>query len=101
MRNFNDVYNDKLNESIKHNEDRISTEYETIMRALMEDTNIYNLQEITEQKDYDSFFAKVNECFTVTDGITEKGKQYLIDRKPFLTESSTNINSAKKQKLKL
>lgn len=88
MRKFNDVYTDKLNESIKEKENRVVAEYRTILEALMEDNNVQYIADLkTDEKA--SFDSKLSECFDMENGITEKGKSYLQNRKNFLTESST------------
>lgn len=89
MRNFNEIYTDKLNESNKYREEQIASEYGMILKALMEDNNVVSFDTISEDN-MKSFKSKINECFDINHGITEFGKEYLSRREMFLTESSTN-----------
>lgn len=88
MRKFENVYTDKINESKELNEARIVSEYETILEALMVDNNVINFSDLDESNRL-SFENKVSECFDSNIGMTERGKEYMKNRKPFLTESST------------
>lgn len=89
MRDYNSVYADKVMISEKYKEDMIVEGYQKILSALMEDNNVRNIGEL-EHGERMSFESKLQECFNINEGITEKGKSYLVDRKQFLTESSTN-----------
>lgn len=88
MRKFSTVFKEKQNESIRLHENKVLGDFRNVYSKLLENYGTVSFDSLTE-KSKKAFLGELNECWTETEGLSEKGVKFLNDNCAMLTESST------------
>jgi len=90
MRNFNDVYKEKVNESEQLHESKIVGDFRKIYNALLEHYNLTAIHDLNEKSQL-AFLTELNQYWSEEGGLNEEGGEFLEKRSLRLTENSTPL----------
>ena len=90
MRNFTEVYKEKVNESEQLHESKIVGDFRKIYNALLEHYNLTAIHDLNETSQI-SFLTELNEYWSEEKGLGESGISFLKKRSLRLTENSTPL----------
>jgi len=90
MRNFTEVYKEKVNESEQLHESKIVGDFRKIYNALLEHYNLTAIHDLNETSQI-SFLTELNEYWSEEKGLSESGISFLKKRSLRLTENSTPL----------
>jgi len=90
MRNFNQVYKEKVNESEQLHESKIVGDFRKIYNALLEHYNLTAIHDLNEKSQL-SFLTELNQYWSEETGLNEEGLAFLEKRSLRLTENSTPL----------
>jgi len=90
MRNFNEVYKEKVNESEQLHESKILGDFRKIYNALLEHYNLTAIHDLNEKSQI-SFLTELNQYWSEESGLNEIGTEFLEKRSLRLTENSTPL----------
>jgi len=90
MKNFNELYKEKVNESEQLHESKIVGDFRKIYYALLEHYNLTAIDDLNEKSKL-SFLTELNHYWNEETGLNEDGKEFLEKRSLRLTENSTPL----------
>jgi len=90
MRNFNELYKEKVNKSEELHESKIVGDFRKIYNALLEHYNLTAIHDLNENGQL-SFLTELNQYWSEDGGLNEEGTAFLKKRSLRLTENSTPL----------
>ena len=90
MQKFGDVYKRKLNESEVRQETKVTEEFKTVYKAMLEHYGLKAINQLNEQSQL-SFLTELNRYWSEEEGLSEKGQAFLQKRSMSLNENSTAV----------
>jgi hypothetical protein len=90
MRNFNEVYKEKVNENEQLHETKIVGDFRRIYNALLEHYNLTAIHDLNEKSQL-AFLTELNQYWSEEKGLNEEGEAFLEERSLRLTENSTPL----------
>ena len=88
MRKFGDVYKQKLNESETRQETKVTEEFKSVYKAMLEHYGLNAINQLNEESQL-SFLTELNRYWSEEEGLSEKGQAFLQKRSMSLNENST------------
>jgi len=89
MIKYGDIYKKKLNESETQHENKVLTEFKVIYNTLLEHYNLKSVHQLNENSQT-SFLTELSKYWDENNGLSEKGKNFLLNHETTLNENSTS-----------
>jgi len=90
MKRFNEKYKEQQSKVNELHEDQVISEFREVYNELLQHYDVVTIHDLNEETQV-AFLSELHKYWTETEGISEKGKNFLKKHSLMLTESSTPL----------